>query len=76
MQAEVDAIYSQPAPREAYTERDIVAYTQHLGYEDESFPNSTNDGDVSSTTQRPTMTSYDFPGFQSPLKWSNNVSEY
>jgi RHS repeat-associated protein len=71
MQEEVDDIYDN-ASRKAYTERDNT-YTQHLGYEDESFPNST-DGDVFYYTAT-YYDDYNFPDSTS-FEVSNNISDY
>ena len=45
MQEAVDLIYGGTSPREMTISRDS-SNTQHLGYENESFPNSTDDGDI------------------------------
>ena len=72
MQAVVDTIYLDPL-RKAYVERNI-SNTQHLGYENESFPNSTNDGTILYYTAT-YYDSYDFPD-SSAFDLDNNVSEY
>ena len=59
MQQAVDSIYGGTSPREMTVARDS-SNTQHLGYENESFPNSTDDGDILYYTAT-YYDSYDFP---------------
>ena len=73
MQLEVDVLYSGSSPRKAYVERNSANY-QHLGYENESFPNSTNDGSVDYYTAI-YYDSYDFPDTTS-FDENNNISDY